>query len=235
MQYHQFIFCRITIIMDSLMKNYFQQNQRTPKIYDCIFEFDYFLNLKLKVSCGFSTVLAFKPMIWFHYKNKHFIGFDREEWLYLMSYKEFISNILSQRKFKDSINLINNTRESNTKYFFRFKKNIYNLVIQQGIHKIKINLNTWNSLIRIGIFLTSILCWNGVLRKQLLHFYYQYYIPSCAMLNKTQIQLGDIMGINERDVEIDLTRLCFEIGLKMQSKIKTDVKVHRLCFRMANK
>lgn len=218
------------------MKNCIQPCQgRSPKIYDCVFDLEYFLSLKVKVSCGFSTILRFKPMIWLHYKDKQFIGFDREEWLYLMSCKDFISNTLSQRELTNFINLIDNTREKNTTYSFRYKKNNLRLIIQQGIHEIKINLDTWNSLIRVGIFLTSILCWNGILRKQLLHFYHQYYIPSCAILNKTQIELGDIMGINGRDVEIDLSRLCYEIGNKMQSKIKNDIKIHRLCLRMENK
>lgn len=222
--------------MNDLIKNCFQPTQgRVPKIFDCVFDMEYFLSLKLKVSCGFSTILGFKPMIWFHYKNKHFIGFDREEWLHLMSYKDYISNTLSQREFTNFINLIDNTREKDTTYSFQHKNGSCHLIIHQGIYKIKINLDAWDSVCRIGVFLTTMLCWNGVLRKQLLHFYYQYYIPSCALLNKTQIQLGDIMGINEKDVEADLTRLCYEIGKKMQSKIKLDVRIHKLSLRMENK
>lgn len=222
--------------MDSIITNCFQHCQgRTPKIYDCLFEFEYFLSLDLKISCGFSTILGFKPMIWFHYKDKQFVGFDREEWIYLMNYKEYISRTLSQRDFLNPFNLIDNTRGKNTTYSFQYKKGICNLMIQQGVYKIKIDYEAWNSIIRIGIFLTSIICWNGILRRQLLYFYHEYFIPACASLNKTEIQLGDIMGISERDVEIDLTRLCYEISKKMQIKIKADVKLHRLCLRMENK
>lgn len=222
--------------MDTSIKNFLQRSQRRqPQIYDVVFEMEYFLNLKLKVVCGFSTLFGFKPMIWFHYKDKQFIGFDREEWLHLMSYKEYISNTLSQREFLKSINLIENTSENEIQYTFKYKNGVFYLVIRQGEYKIKIDPDTWKSIIRIGVFLTSILCWNGILRKQLLHFYYQYYIPACSVLKKTNIQLSDIKGISERDIEIDLTRLCYEIGKKMHNKIVTDVKIHRLYLRMDNK
>lgn len=222
--------------MDVSLKNFLQRSQRRqPQIYDVVFEMEYFLNLKLKVTCGFSTAFGFKPMIWLHYKDKQFIGFGREEWLHLMSYKDYISSTLSQREFLNSINLIENTSEEDTEYSFKYKNGVCYLIIQQEKYKIKIDPETWKSLIGIGIFLTSILCWNGILRKQLLHFYYNYYIPTCSTLKKTEILLSDISGINERDIEIDLTRLCYEIGKKMQNKIITDVKIHRLYLRMDNK
>lgn len=220
--------------MENKVKNLFQQG-RKAEIHDVVFDLEYFLNLKLKVSCGFSTTLEFKPMIWLHYRCKHFIGLDREEWLHLMSYKDYISNVLSQREFLNSMNLLNNTTEKDTEYTFQYINGICRLIIQQQNYKIKIDLDTWQSLIRIGIFLTSILCWNGILRKQITHFYYNYYIPTCSSLKKTNILLSEINGINEKDIEIDLTRLCYEIGRKMQKKIIADVKIHRLYLRMDNK
>lgn len=200
------------------MRQLFEQ-PRKAQTYDMVFELEYFLNLKLKISCGFSTQNGFKPMIWLHYKNKHFIGLDREEWLRLMHYRTYISSVLSQREFLNSVNLIDDTTERNTEYIFQYKNGSYRLIIQQDKFKIKIEPDTWKSLIDVGIFLTSIVCWNGILRKQILHFYYDFYIPTCSVLRKTNIQFSDIKGINERDIEVDLTRLCYEIGKKCKAKL----------------
>lgn len=208
--------------------------KRKPQIYDCVFELEYFINLKLKISCGFSTS-GFKPMVWLHYKNKNFIGFDRDEWTYLMSYKEYILATLHQYEFLDFLNLINKDDKRDIEYSFQYKNSICYMILQQDNYKIKIDPDTWKSLTQIGIFLTAFLNWNSILRKQILYFYYDYYIPTCALLNKTNVQLNDIKGINERDVEIDLIRLCYEFGRKMPNKIKTDVKIYRLLLRMDNK
>lgn len=208
---------------------------RKPQIYDVIFEMEYFLNLKLKISCGFSTTLAFKPVIWLHYKDKQFIQLDREEWLHLMSYKDYIHNTLNQNVFLDLINLIDNDCVRDIEYSFQYKNGICYIIFKQGRNEIKIDPGTWRSLTRIGAFLTTLLCWNTILQKQILHFYNQYYIPTCSVLNKTNINFYEIKGIHETDIEIDLTRLCYDISKKMQNKIKTDVKVHRLLLRIDNK
>lgn len=221
--------------MENRVKNFFQQGRKAERVYDVVFDMEYYITLKLMLSCGFSTIFGFKPMIWLHYKCKYFIGMDREEWLHLMGYKEYISNVLSQREFLNSLNMIDNGSERSVKYTFQYKYGNYRLIVQQGNCKIKIDMEAWESLMRTRIFLTTILCWNSILRKQILHFYYDYYIPTCCRLKKTNIQLNEINGITEKDIEIDLTRLCYEIGKKMQSKIVTDIKMHRLLLGMDNK
>lgn len=222
--------------MENKTKKIFQFAQgRKPQIHDVVFGMEYFLNLKLMISCGFSTTLGFKPILWLHYKDKQFIGLDREEWLHLMSYKEYITNIINQYKFIDLISLIETDSDRDVYYSFKYKNGICYLILKQGKYEIKIDPETWRSLSRIGSFLTTLLCWNTILRKQIAHFYYDFYIPTCSTLNKTNIQFCEINTVYEKDIEIDLTRLCYEISKKMQNKIKTDVKIHRLLLRCDNK
>lgn len=211
-----------------------RQGQR-PHNYDVVLEMEYFINLKLKISCGLATSFGFKPVICLHYKDKQFIGFDRDEWIHLMRYKQFISDMLNDYDFLDSTNFMKNSCERDIEYTFQYKNGKCYLFLQQGGYKIKINSETWRSLTRIGNFLTTILSWNNILRKQVQHFYYNYYIPKCSILKKSNIQLSEIDGIYEKDVANDFERLCYEFSKKMQNQIKNDVKIYRLLLRAENK
>lgn len=200
-----------------------------------VFEFEYFINLNLKLKCGFSTTSKFTPVIWFHDKKKNFIGLYRDMWIHLMTYKDYIQIRLDQYEFFDSFNLLNDLPIGNLKFDFRQKDGRCLLILQQNGNKIKIDCETWRSITRIGIFLTTFVCWNNILQKQIAYFYNSFYIPTCARLKKTNIQVHDIKGFYEKDVEIDLTRLCFEFSKKMENQIKQDVKIYKLLLRIDNK
>lgn len=206
--------------------------ERKPQIYDLLFEFDYFLSVKLKISSGFSTS-TFKPMIWLHYKKKYFIGINRDEWLYLMENKQYVKAMLNQYDYLYSTNLIKGGRD--IEYTFKYRNDGCFLVISQGENKIKIDLESWKSLMKIEVFLTTILCWNTILQKQIQHFYFNYYIPSCSELRKTNIHMHEIKGAYDKDIEVDLTRLCYEFTTKMPKKIKLDLKIYQLLQRTDNK
>lgn len=203
--------------------------------HDVVFEFEYFINLNLKVKCGFSTSSKFEPMIWFQNKRKHFVGLSRDMWVHLITYKDYIQVRLDKFEFFDSFDLLNDPPKENIEFDFRQKDGRCLLIIKQNDNKLKIDCETWRSITRIGIFLTTFVCWNNILQKQIAYFYYNFYIPTCANLNKTYIQVSDIKGFYEKEVEIDLSRLCFEFGKKMSTKIKQDVKIYKLLTRIDNK
>lgn len=200
-----------------------------------VFEVEYFVNLNLKLICGFSTN-GFEPIIWLRNKKKHFIGLHRDMWVHLMTYKSYIQVRLDQYDFfLDSFNLLDDHSNENIQFDFCVKRGTCFLNLRQNKNKIKIDSETWRSICRIGIFMTTFVCWNNILRKQISHFYFNYYIPTCALLKKTYIQVWDIKGFYEREVEVDLTRLCYEFGKKMPNIIKEDIKIYKLLSRMENK
>lgn len=199
---------------------------------DVVFEMEYFINLNLKVKCGFSTTWRFNPIIWFQDKRKHFIGFTRDMWLHLMTYKDYIQIRLDQHEFFDSFNLLNDMPNENIVFDFRQKDGRCLLYLQQNGNRLKIDSETWRSIIRIGIFLTTFVCWNSILQRQISSFYHNYYIPTCVRLNKTYIQITDIIASYDKDIEIDLTRLCFEFGRKMTNIIKNDIHIYKLYSRI---
>lgn len=200
--------------------------------HNVVFEMEYFINLNLKVKCGFSTTWRFEPIIWFQNKRKHFVGFTRDMWLHLMTYKDYIQVRLDQYEFFDSFNLLNDTPNENISFEFRQKDGRSLLILLQNGNRLKIDSDTWRSITRIGIFLTTFVCWNSILQKQISFFYHNFYIPTCERLNKTYVQVTDINGYYEKDIEIDLTRLCFEFGKKMTSTIKKDVHIYKLYSRI---
>ena len=201
---------------------------------EVVFEFEYFINLYLKVKCGFS-VIGFTPVIWLHNAKKNFIGLYREEWMHLMTYKDYIQIRLDQYDFFDSYNILNDGCLDNLTFDFQTKRGRCFLILKQQDHKIKIDSETWRAVVRAGIFLTTFLCWNSLLRKQIAYFYFNFYIPTCAELKKISVQLNEVKGCYDKDVEVDLTRLCYEFGKKMVSQIKTDVKIYKLTLRIDNK
>lgn len=196
--------------------------------HDVVFEFEYFINLTLKVKLGFSISQKFTPIIWLQNEKKNYIGLQREEWMALITYKDYIQLRLDQYDFFDSYNILNDGLFESLSFDFKIKNQICYLVLNQRGNRIKIDCHTFRSLTRIAIFLTTFLCWNSLLQKQISHFYYNYYIPTCANLKKTYVQLNEINATFENDTEIDLTRLCYEFGKKMTSKIKADVKIYKL-------
>lgn len=202
--------------------------------HDLIFEFEYSINPNLKLKCGFSTTMKFKPIIWFQYKKKDYIALTREIWNHLMTLKYYVQLRLEQHDFFDSFNLLNETSIEDIEFDFQTKDGSCYLVLNQNGHQIKIDSETWRSITRISIFLTTFVCWNNILQKQISYFYHNFYIPTCLRLKKTYIQVNDIKGFHEKEVEIDLTRLCFEFGKKMESKIKQDVKVYKLLTQINN-
>lgn len=217
------------------MEHIIRKKENNFQNQDVVFEFEYFINTNLKVKCGFSTTSKFDPIIWLQNKKKNFIGFYRDMWVHLMTYKDYIQVRLDQYEFFDSFNLLNDPPKEDIKFDFRQKDGRCFLILMQNHNKIKIDNETWRSITRIGIFLTTFVCWNNILQKQITYFYYNFYIPTCAALKKTYIQVTDIKGFYEKEVEIDLTRLCFEFGKKMENIIKQDVKIHKLLLRIDNK
>lgn len=202
--------------------------------HEIIFGFEYFINLNLKVKCGFSTTRDFKPMVWLQYNTSSFIGFERSDWLHLLAYKEYIQLKLDNYNFVSPDTILDHPPLHEIKCDFKYKKGDGSciLILQQQGHIIEINHATWKNLLRISIFLTTFLCWNTILQKQIYHFYYNFFIPKCYTLKKNGIQLSEIDCIYEdEDVKIDLTRLAFEITKKMQKQIKKDVKMHSLLLR----
>lgn len=179
--------------------------------------------------------MLFKPIIWLQ-KRKNYIGLTRELWLHLITYRAYIQACLDQYDFfLDSFKLLDDQRNEHIQLDFVNKNGRSYLVLIQGKNKIKLDSEAWRSICRNGIFLTSFICWNNILRKQIAHFYYNYYIPTCAALKKTNVLVSEIPGFNEPDIEIDLLRLCYEFSKKMPHIIKQDIKIYNLIQRMENK
>lgn len=204
--------------------------------YTLIYDLEYLINFKLKVTCGFSTLNNFKPLLWIHSNKRNAIGFTRDKWIHLMAYKEYIQMRLDQYEFLDTYDALNHPTLSSINCEFKYKRGGHCvLVLTQNGHKVKIDSESWRNLIRVGIFLTSFLCWNTILQKQISHFYHTYFIPRCVELKKTSIELTDLDQSYDQDVHVDLMRLCFELSKKMPDKIKTDIKTHKLLLRTKNK
>lgn len=203
--------------------------------YKLIHHLEYLINLKIKLTCGFSASNNFTPLLCIHSNKSNVIILTRDEWIHLISYKDYVQMRLDQCEFLDAYDALDHPTLSRISCEFKYKRGGCILNLSQNGHKIKIDNETWRNLVRVGIFLTSFLCWNTILQKQLSHFYYNYFIPRCAELNKTSIQLSDLDTSYDKDVEVDLMRLCFEISKKMQDKIKIDVKTHKLLLRTKNK
>lgn len=210
----------------------FKRNQENNLIF-CV---EYLINLKVKLSCGFSTSNNFKPLLWIHNNKNHVVAFTRDEWIHLMAYKEYIQMRVDQYEFLDTYDALDHPTLQNIFCEFKNKKGSHCVfVITQDGNKIKIDSESWRNIVRIGIFVTSFLCWNTILQKQISHFYHNYFIPRCAELNKNNLQLSDLNTPYDKEVEVDLMRLCFEISKKMPDRIKADVKVHKLLLRTKNK
>jgi len=66
-----------------------QRNKTSRKNQDheVIFRFEYYVVHNLKLKCGLSTTRKFFPM---QQSKNNFIGFDKDEWMQLLTYKEFI-------------------------------------------------------------------------------------------------------------------------------------------------
>lgn len=201
-----------------------------------ILDLEYLVNLKIKVKCGFSTTNNFQPYLCLHSNKSNVIVFTRDEWIHLISYKEYVQMRLDQYEFLDTYETLDHPTLSKILCEFKYKRNGHCvLVLIQNGHKVKIDSESWRNLVRVGIFLTTFMCWNTILQKQILHFYHNYFIPRCAQLNKTSIQLADFDISYDRDIEVDLMRICYEISKKMQSEIKIDIKTHKLLLRTKNK
>lgn len=198
---------------------------RKKQDHEVIFGFEYFVAQNLKLKCGFSTSRKFTPMIWMQQHKNNYIGIDKEEWMQLLTYKEFIQLKLDQYDFLMSDTILDHPTLSSIKCSFRFRKSDkqYVLVLNQFGNKIEIDSESWRSLIRLAIFFTTFLCWNTVLKQQITYLYYNHIIPKCVSLQKFDIQLSDLEGNYDKNVQIDLTRLCFEISKKMTKEIKEDV------------
>jgi len=168
-------------------------------------------------------------MVWMQQSKNNFIGFDKDEWMQLLTYKEFIQLKLDQYDFLMPDTIIDHPCLHSIKCNFRFRKsdNQYVFVINQYGNKIEFDSESWRSLLRLGIFFTTFLCWNSILRQQVIYLYNNHIIPKCVSLQKFDIQLSDLEGTYDKDVQIDLTRLCFEISKKMRSEIKRDVLVYK--------
>lgn len=207
--------------------------------YKLIYDLEYFINLKIKVACGFSASANFRPLLWIHSTKNNVIGFTRDEWIHLMAYKEYIQMRLDQYEFLDSYDALDNhPTESSVTCEFKYKRGGHCvLVLSQNGHRIKVDRESWRNLIKVAVFFTSFLCWNTILQKQISHFYYNYFIPRCVELKKTSIQYSDLdkSVAVDADVQVDLLRICFEISKKMQDKIKIDIKTHKLLLRTKNK
>lgn len=201
-----------------------------------IFCFEYLINLKIKISCGFSTSNNFKPLLWIHNNKSNVIALTRDEWIHLMAYKEYIQMRVDQCEFIDTYDALDHPTLSNISCEFKYKRGGHcYLVLSQNGHKVKIDNESWRNIVRVGIFLTTFLCWNTILQKQISHFYNTYFIPRCAELNQTSLQLSDLDTSYDKDVEVDVLRLCYEISKKMSDKIKSDIKIHKLLLRTKNK
>lgn len=201
--------------------------------HEIIFGLEYYINTNLKIKCGFSIINDFKPMLWIQQYNNNYIGLERDEWIHLMAYKEYIQLKLDHHNFLAPDTVLDHPTLQKIICDFKYKKcdGSCVLILKQNGNAIEIDSETWKSILRIGIFLSTFLCWNTILQKQIYNFYHSHFIPKCVELKKTDIQLSEIDGIYGEDVRIDLTRLCFEITKKMQREIKKDVKMQKLLIR----
>lgn len=232
--YHFFLWCDVLvqfILCIDMEHTYAQINlpqqskKKKNQEYTLINDFEYLITLKLKVKCGFSTINNFQPTLCLHSSKSNVIIFTRDEWIHLISYKEYVQMRLDQYEFLDTYDTLDHPTLSKISCEFKYKRNGYCvLVLIQNGHKIKIDSESWRNIVRVGIFLTTFMCWNTILQKQLSHFYHTHFIPRCIQLKKTNLQLTDICTSYDPDIEVDLMRICYEISKKMQNKIKIDIK-----------
>lgn len=205
------------------------KNIRRKQYHEVIFGFEYYVAHNLKLKCGLSTTRKFTPMLWMQQSKYNFIGFEKDEWMQFLTYKEYIQLKLDQYDFLMPDSIIDHPNIQTIKCNFRFRKSDkqYVLVINQYGNKIEFDSESFRSLLRLSIFFTSFLCWNTILKQQVIYLYYNEIIPRCVALKKFDIQLSDLEGSFEKNVEIDLTRLCFEISKKMCKQIKDDVLIYK--------
>lgn len=219
-------------------RNIFKRSSRKRQQHDIIFGLEYYVNINVKIKCGFSASGDFKPMLWFQQNRNNYLGFSRDEWIHLMAYKEYIQLKLDHNTFPTPDTILDHPTLENIKLHFKYKKRNgeCRLILTQHGNVIELDSDSWRNLIRVGIFLSSFLCWNSILQRQLCDFYHNFYIPKCVELKKTEVQLSEINGIyGNDDIKIELTRLCFEISRVMQKQIKLDIKILKLLRRTTTK
>jgi len=198
---------------------------RKTQDHEIIFGFEYYVYHNLKLKCGFSTSRRFTPMVWMQQNKHNYIGFEKDDWIQLLTYKEYIQLKLDQYEFLMPDTIIDHPLIKSIKCNFKYRKVDKQciLTLNQYGNKIEFDSESWRSFLRLGIFFTTFLCWNSILQKQISNIYYNHIIPKCAKRQKHDIRLTDLETSYDADVEIDLTRLCFEISKKMNREIKSDV------------
>jgi len=92
--------------------------------------------------------------------KNNFIGFDKDEGMQLLTYKEFTQLKLDQYDFLIPDRIIDHPWLHSIKCNFRFRKSEiqYVLVINQYGNKIDFDSESWGSLLRLGIFFNTFLC-----------------------------------------------------------------------------
>lgn len=204
--------------------------------HSMIFDFPFILSRDIHIRCGLSPENNFIPILSIldHSKNEYITIF-RREWLHLMTYKDYIHKWIIEDLYDDQFNLVYEIPLRSIRLYFKKGKNGNLLIFRQGRYKIKVDLETWRSLLRVSLFITHILCWNNIIQKQISKFYYKTFVPACVRLNKNNVNFYELSGSHDKDVEIDLIRLCYEFSNRMNKKLHHDIRVYKLNIRMENK